>query len=126
MKKASPKLWRGFLTLRKKDDLRKAGLFPYDLKDDPPPSRPVVEVEEDNLLPGAKEQKAVLEGDGDGGAEERRPDVGEAVPVPPPGVMGVGDVLGGYPTKSLPEVLQGTVFVLYGCRPPQSSPGQRR
>src|SRR5512139_2284412 len=53
-----------------------------------------VEVDEDDLLPRAQEEPAVLERHGQGGAEEAGPDVGVAVVVVPRLLVSIGDPAG--------------------------------
>ena len=50
----------------------------------------------------------------EGWAEEGRPDMGEAVSVPPSLVVSVGDVGGGYSFDGLFKVFQNSAFVFDG------------
>ena len=57
----------------------------------------VVEIQQDDLLPGPQLEPSLVDGDAQGRLEEGRPDVGIAVAVPPAAVMGIGQVLGEKP-----------------------------
>jgi hypothetical protein len=55
---------------------------------------PVVEVKQNNLLPGAQKQAAPGNGDGQRRFEKCGPDMGITVAVAPAAVMLVGEILG--------------------------------
>src|SRR3990172_44867 len=69
-----------------------AGLFPDHLDDDLPRSLSIVEIDEDDLLPGSECHFLLQKWDGEGRLQQGRPDVGESVSVAPAPVVLVGDV----------------------------------
>ena len=68
------------------DNLSLNGCFssaPHDLDDDLPLPPPVIEVNEDNLLPGSERESPLDEGDGERGFHEGRPDMGKPIAIAP-------------------------------------------
>ena len=66
---------------------------------------PVVEVKQDDLLPGAQKQAVPGNGDGQRRFEKRGPDMGIAVAVAPAAVMLVGEILGKEALDGSPQIV---------------------
>jgi len=77
------------------DPLSLDGCFssaPQDLDDDLPMPAPVIEVNEDNLLPGSKRESSLDEGDGERGFHEGRPDMGKPIAIAPAFIVFIGHI----------------------------------
>src|SRR3990170_1550653 len=79
--------------------------LPYDLHDDLPSARLVVEFHEDDLLPGPECRSAVRHGDREARPQERRPHVAVSIPVPPPSFVPVLEPLREQPLEGRRDVL---------------------
>ena len=74
----------------------------------------IVEINQNDLLPGAEQKTVLHKGDCQGWAQQSGTDMGKAVAVPPPVVVGIADTLGSHTFHGLPEVLHGARFELDG------------
>jgi len=92
---------------------RRTGLFTGNRTDDCPfPAGIDIEFQEDNLLPGTAEEIALLQGNGEGRADQGGFDMRAAIAIPPLRVMGIGQILRGNPGEGAPEIGKDAGFVL--------------
>ena len=78
-------------------------------------SWPIIEIDQDNLLPGAENEMAVFERDAKGGAEHCRAHMSVAVAVPPGCIVVVGNAGGRKFFECFGDVFQQAGFIFNGC-----------
>src|SRR6058998_1773163 len=85
--------------------------FPYELEDDFTVARSVVEVNQDQLLPGPQQQSSLFEGNCKPGLQERGADVAVAVHIAPALVVFVWDSFWRDPVDRGAQVVNGARLV---------------
>ncbi len=74
----------------------------------------VIQLQEDDLLPGAQNQPSRSKGHNQARSNERGPDMRMAVAIVPAQIMGIIDILWRNPLQGIPQVRHQTVLILDG------------